>query len=170
MALQHIVSIASFVSYSLNRCVEYLVMGVSLSMALVILLQVVFRYVFNHSLFWSEELGRMLLVWLSFMGASVAYKRKAHMGVAVFVSRLPRPLRLTAACVAHVAALLLFWTMLWYGVQFFTMLAPQMTVSLGISRQWPFLAVPLSGGVMLVHVLHFLLQDIGRLIHHEPEP
>lgn len=158
------------VSDAVNRCVEYLVMGASLSMALVILLQVIFRYVFNHSLFWSEELGRMLLVWLSFMGASVAYKRKAHMGVAVVVSRLPTALRLAAACVAHLAAIFLFWIMLWHGAQFFQMLAPQMTVSLGISRQWPFLAVPFSGGVMLMHGVLFLLQDVAGLLGREPAP
>ena len=59
-------------SDALNRGAERLLTVISLTMALVILLQVFCRYALNHSLFWSEELGRMLLVWLTFIGASVA--------------------------------------------------------------------------------------------------
>lgn len=159
--LQHLLERTS---NAVNTAVACLVMGLSLSMAGVILLQVFFRYVLNNSLFWSEELGRMLLVWLSFMGASVAYKRGAHMGVAVLVERLPQRAKHAAACCAHLAAMALFWVMFWHGARFFSMLAPQMTVSLGISRQWPFLAVPLSGAVMLLHALFFLQQDLQALL------
>jgi len=150
-----------------DRGAQYLVLAASGGMALVILLQVFFRYALNDSLFWSEELGRMLLVWLSFLGASVAYKRGAHPGVGLLVQRLPRRAGLFASCLAHLASGLLFWVMLWHGWQFFEMLAPQRTVSLGISRQWPFLAVPLSGGVMLVHALHFIGRDLRDLLWPE---
>lgn len=160
-------TILSQTSKMLNTVSEYTVMTAAAAMALVILLQVFSRYVLNNSLFWSEELGRMLLVWCSFVGASVAYRRGAHMGIALLVDRLPHRGRLAAACVAHLAAGTLFWVMLWHGWQFFQLLEPQRTVSLGFSRQWPFLAVPLSGGVMLMHAAWFLYRDFQDLLRGE---
>ena len=150
-------------SDALNRGAERLLTVISMTMALVILLQVFCRYALNHSLFWSEELGRMLLVWLTFIGASVAYKRGAHVGVSVFVDRLSSRKAYLAACCVHIAGAVLFSVMVWHGFGFFRMLAPQMTVSLGCSRQWPFLAVPLSGAVMLVHAAAFFLRDAKTL-------
>ena len=41
------------------------------------LLQVFFRYVLNASLSWSEELTRLLFVWLTFLGFGLAAQRGA---------------------------------------------------------------------------------------------
>ena len=65
-------------STGINRTVEYLLFGMGLGMTLLVAAQVLLRYVFNHSIFWSEELSRFLLVWLTFLGASVVYYRGAH--------------------------------------------------------------------------------------------
>ncbi|MFH1157171.1 MAG: TRAP transporter small permease subunit [Pseudomonadota bacterium] len=47
----------------------------------------------GESVFWSKELSRYLLVWLSFLGATVVYCRKAHPGMDLFTSKIPRGLR-----------------------------------------------------------------------------
>ncbi len=134
-----------------------------LSMALIVILQVFSRHALNHSLFWSEELGRMLLVWLTFVGATVAYRKGAHPGMSILVQRLPRRLELCCALLAHAACILLFAVMLVQGWRFWNMLAPQMTVSLGISRQAPFAAIPLAGGVLLLHGAAFFLDTLAEL-------
>lgn len=134
-----------------------------LSMALVVILQVFSRYALNHSLFWSEELGRMLLVWVTFVGATVAYRRGAHPGMNILVQRLPRRLEQCCNLLAHAACILLFAVMLVQGWRFWNMLAPQMTVSLGVSRQVPFIAIPLAGGVLLLHGAAFFLDTLAEL-------
>ena len=42
---------------------------------------VVLRYGFNSGITVSEELSRWLLVWLTFLGAIVAVREHAHLGV-----------------------------------------------------------------------------------------
>lgn len=75
-------------------------------MVLMVLGNVVLRYVFNTGLTLSEELSRWLFVYLVFLGAIVALRERGHLGVDSLVSRLsPRGRR---ACL--VASLLL---MLW---------------------------------------------------------
>ena len=50
---------------------------------------VVLRYVFNSGIATSEELSRWLLVWLTFLGAIVALRQHAHLGVDTLVRALP---------------------------------------------------------------------------------
>ena len=51
--------------------------------------QVFARYVLNNTPPWSEELCRYLFVWASFLGACVAMRRAAPLGVDSLVVRLP---------------------------------------------------------------------------------
>jgi TRAP-type C4-dicarboxylate transport system permease small subunit len=125
-------------------------------MVAVIGAQVFFRYVLNYSLFWSEELGRVLLVQLTFFGAAVAYRAGAHIGVDTVVCRLSPAGRTMAARLTHVACLFLFVVMAVYGFKFADFLSVQMTTTLGVSKRIPFLAVPVSGCIMALHCLCFL--------------
>src|SRR5574341_1452640 len=49
-------------------------------MTALVALQVVFRYVVNYTLPWSEELARYVFLWASLLGACVALGRGAHLG------------------------------------------------------------------------------------------
>jgi len=63
-----------------------LIFGVIVS---IMFTQVVFRYVFNNSLSWSEELIRFLFVWLTFLGGALAINNKTHIAVEFFIELLP---------------------------------------------------------------------------------
>src|SRR5262245_31525528 len=47
------------------------------------------RYVFNSGITMSEELSRWFMVWLTFLGAIVAPREHAHLGVDTLVRALP---------------------------------------------------------------------------------
>lgn len=149
-----------WLSEKLNKGAEYLLITLGGSMAFVLVLQVFFRYALNHSLFWSEELGRLFLVWLTFVGASVAYRRGAHIGIEFFVERLGPRLRRCVRVAVLLISLVLFVTMVVYGVRFGMMLKMQSTTTLGVSRLVPFAAVPLCGVLMSVHALAFLAAEL----------
>ena len=55
----------------------------------VVLMQVVWRYVFNNSLTWTEELSRYLYAWIIFVGAALAIRDNSHVRVDFFMARLP---------------------------------------------------------------------------------
>ena len=48
----------------------------------VIILQVVLRYVFNAPLVFTDELAAYLFVWISFLGWTLATRRRIHIGTA----------------------------------------------------------------------------------------
>src|SRR6266513_6465769 len=59
------------------------------AMVVLVFSNVVLRYVFNSGIATSEELSRWLLVWLTFLGAIVALRQHAHLGVDTLVRALP---------------------------------------------------------------------------------
>ncbi|MEK7220023.1 MAG: TRAP transporter small permease subunit, partial [candidate division NC10 bacterium] len=64
-----------------NRLAEG-VMGVFLAaMTLLVGVQIAGRFVFSYSIFWSDELTRFLLIWISFLGMRVGVRRGAHPGI-----------------------------------------------------------------------------------------
>ena len=64
------------------------------SMILVIILVAVFfRYVINHSLFWSDEVVRYSFVWFTLLGAALVLRDRRHIRVEYFVEHMPPGLR-----------------------------------------------------------------------------
>jgi TRAP-type transport system small permease protein len=65
---------------------------VALFLAVMVVLvfgNVFLRYAFNTGITVSEELSRWLFVWMTFLGALVALRDHAHLGVDTLVKRLP---------------------------------------------------------------------------------
>jgi TRAP-type C4-dicarboxylate transport system permease small subunit len=60
-------------------------------MGLVVFLQFFSRYVLNDSAAWTEEIARYLLMWVTFIGASIVSRRGTHIGVEVMMIMLPEP-------------------------------------------------------------------------------
>lgn len=75
-------------------------------MIVLVFLNVVLRYGFNSGISTSEELSRMLFVWLTFMGTVVAMYDHGHLGVDTLVRRLPRGGQVVCAILCD--ALMLF--------------------------------------------------------------
>ena len=73
----------------LTAVLEYLSMACVAAMALLVIAQVVLRYVFNDPLTWSEEMARIVFIYLAFIGIGAAYGRRRHMFIDALVILLP---------------------------------------------------------------------------------
>ncbi len=51
--------------------------------------QVIFRYLFNQSLYWSEEIVRYIFVWLVFLGGALVTRDREHIGIDFLLSKFP---------------------------------------------------------------------------------
>jgi len=152
-------------SRKLNRLVEYSLFWLGFSMAAIVAVQVFFRYVLNHSLFWSEELARYLLVWLTFLGASVAYRRHAHATVDVIYRRLPEWGKRISSILVHLFSLFFFGVMTVYGWQFAHFVRLQISPALNLPKWIPHAVLPVSGLILFIHAMAFLLKDLEEIRH-----
>jgi len=71
------------------KLLRFLMVACLALMVVLVFGNVVLRYGFNSGITVSEELSRWLFVWLTFVGAIVAMRQHAHLGMDSVVSRLP---------------------------------------------------------------------------------
>ncbi|MCS4504336.1 TRAP transporter small permease [Arhodomonas aquaeolei] len=131
-------------------------------MIVVTTLQIVFRVAFD-AISWSEELARYLLVWTTFLGATLAYQRGRHIAVTVLVDRLPRPLGRFARVLAHAASVAFFVVVIVAGWRYMDLQSFQVSASLRIPMPWVYAVIPGSAAVMGLYAAVDLLEVLfGR--------
>lgn len=155
-------SVLEKISYFINHWIERLLFGLGLTMAILVAVQVFFRYVLNQSLFWSEELARYLLVWLTFLGTSAAYYRKANPGVDFLYARVSPGLRKTADVMIHCVSIGLFAVMIIFGMQFAFFVRMQISPALNLPKWLIVSIIPASGLILMFHGLTFLTAALQR--------
>jgi tripartite ATP-independent transporter DctM subunit len=77
----------------LGRIVAAAAAFILLIEVLLLLANVIARYVFNRPLVWGDELASILFVWLCVLGAVLAMRRNEHMRLTALVSRMPPHVR-----------------------------------------------------------------------------
>ncbi|HEV7435934.1 MAG TPA: TRAP transporter small permease [Pseudorhizobium sp.] len=126
------------------KCLELLLILLLSAMAVMVFLNVVLRYGFNSGINISDELSRYFFVWLTFIGAVVAFREHSHVGVETLVMLFGRKGRIICMILSNIIIIavsaIFFWgtwkqspinasmsapvtklSMIWvYGVGFFT--------------------------------------------------
>ena len=125
---------------------------------------VVLRYGFNYSLAWSEELVREVIIYTTFIGASVAVRQRSMIKIDASVQLLP-VLKVPLTFFSHLATVVFALVMLIYGwkmamLQLQTM---QKTIILQIPYVYLYAILPLMGGLMLVRTLQIAYADLQAL-------
>jgi len=78
-----------FVADTFTRALEVMMVLCLLVMLVMVFGNVVLRLVFNTGIDLSEEMPRYAFVWMTFLGAIVGMRRRAHLGVDMLVQALP---------------------------------------------------------------------------------
>ena len=151
------------ISGQVNRSVEWSLAGIGLVMVVVVAAQVFCRYVLNYSLFWSEELARYLLVWMTFLGATVAYHRRVHPSIDILHTRVGPGTMRAMRIVGYGVALFFFGVLTVYGLQFTHFVRHQISPALQIPKWAVMMVLPASGTILCLHAIAFLLEVLkGR--------
>jgi len=138
-------------SHGANRLIEWVMALLLAAMTLLVGVQIAGRFVFEYSIFWSDELARFLLIWISFLGMSVGVRRGAHPGIDSLVRALPPRSARVVLWLALILSLLFFAVMVVYGGVLVLRTWPQRSVALELRMGIPYLAVPVSGLLMFLH-------------------
>ena len=159
---------------SLNRAIQtvenwfaIVLMGAS---ALITIVQVVTRYGFNHPLTWPEELCTLLLVWMTFVGASLLLKKEQHIEIDFFTKLLPFPAQKVIALVNIVLMFAFLVVAAWgaYKLQFFQ--SRHYSVALGIPKNYFSLPVLVFSVTMGLYLLLAFARRVIEFAAPETKP
>ena len=153
--------VLSFVSDTANRLTETILVFLLLTLSTLMFTSVFYRYVLNNSIYWSGEVSRMLLVFISFLGSTVAYKHKAHIGIDIFIERLSgrnkKALNFTIELF-----FLLFWLLVFVeSFKLMPIFLMQTTATLEIPYAYFFSAVPISSLLWIIHIINNIFSIIA---------
>ena len=139
---------------------EWLTIVIFAALVLDVLWGVVSRYVLGSQSRWTEELAIYLLVWVSLLGATLAFRDHAHLGFDYFVGKLDPAARRLAALIAELAVILFAGFGLVYGGYMLmseTLRSGQLTPAMGWKIGYFYSVVPLSGLFIVAFSLENLL-------------
>jgi len=147
-------------SQRVDRVATFLAVVTLVAMTATTTLQIICRFFFT-ALSWSEELARYLMIWLTFLGASMGVKRGTHIAVTFAVSPLATKWRRGLALLVQVLALYFFILVAYYGWRLMNFQAYQVSAGLGISMRYVYVSMPVGGALCAVHVLAEILQTLA---------
>ena len=140
-----------------------------MTMTAIVLTQIVFRYVLNDSLIWTEEVSKTMMVWAAFLVAPWAYRNSANVNIAIFTDELPVTLRRGLQLVLN---LLVIWIIIVFGYESFGMVERGFsirTASLPLQFGWFYLVVPVAFAAMLLVGIELLIRDTLTLLHPQED-
>jgi C4-dicarboxylate transporter DctQ subunit len=151
--------ISGQVSHISEKVVQYILVGMVAMMTIIIIVQVFMRYLFLYSLSWSEEVARYLMIWVSFLGASLALKWGFHIGVELVLTRIPEKARVWVILVAKLGILLflVFFTIGGFRVSW--SVRDQDSPALLFSMFYAYLSAPVGGVFMTIQLLNSMVED-----------
>jgi TRAP-type C4-dicarboxylate transport system permease small subunit len=144
--------------------VETIVVILVAVMVATMFLQVFCRFVLGDPLSWSEELARYLFVWVSFLGAAVAYRRGSHIVVETILVLMPRRVQIVLGWVADAFVVVALLALLVHGIDIVEATGNVEATMLQIPMSWVYASVPVSAAVMLGYQAELTKRRIQRLL------
>ena len=144
----------------LNNIEEIIVVPLVAVMTAVIILQVIYRFILKASLPWSEELARYIMVWVTFIGASIGVKWGSHIGVEALVIALPKNAQIFVKYLGIILAIIfcivVFSASL--GILHNQIVRRQVSPAMRIPMWWAYAAIPTGTFLMTVRFIQALFK------------
>ncbi|MGQ2905842.1 MAG: TRAP transporter small permease [Neoaquamicrobium sediminum] len=132
-----------------------LVTGLILTATLIAIAQVIARYVFNNSLYWSEEVILYSFIAMSFLTMGMGVRYASHISVEAIYAFVPpntvRALQIGSACLGLIFA----GVVLWYGSKLVinTARMGQLSPALRIPVGYIYAVIPIAAAMMAMRYL-----------------
>ncbi|TDK31331.1 TRAP transporter small permease [Rhizobium deserti] len=150
------------------KFLEILLIVLLSGMAIMVFANVVLRYAFNSGMSVSEELSRYFFVWLTFIGAVVAFREHGHLGVESVVALFGRTGRLICMILSNIIILVCSMIFFWGTWQQFEINASMTAPVTGLSMIWVYGIGLFTGAGMSLIALERLFRYVtGRATAEE---
>lgn len=128
----------------LRRAEEAVAIALVIAIAAILNLQVFCRYLLDAPLIWPEEISRLSLIWLTYIGCAAVAARGGHIVVDMLVARLAGGARRALVAAIDTVLTVVFAGLGWLGWRLAQSLSGMETAATEIPMAW--LAAPLAIG------------------------
>jgi TRAP-type C4-dicarboxylate transport system permease small subunit len=128
-------------------------------MTVVVLLQVIYRYLLTQPLDWSEELARYLFVWISMLGAALSVQKRGHFGMDFFFRKFSEKVRRIITYLIYLSMGGVVFVILVEGIVLVQRTAAQTSPAMEISMGLAYACLPVGAALMAIHLLVIILKE-----------
>lgn len=148
---------------AVDKILEWVLITIVAVMTFNVLWQVFTRFIMKSPSSFTEELARYLLVWLGLLGGAYAVGKKMHLSIDLLPAKLKGRSRLILELVIQGCILLFATSVILIGgadLVGLTLTLDQLSAALRIKLGYVYLALPLSGALMIFYSITFILETL----------
>ncbi len=155
-------SAISIFSDTTNKLVSKLVVLLIFLLSILLGIAVFYRYALNDSIYWSNEVARYILVYIVFLGSTMAHKHKTHIRIDIIFSYISAKNKKYLE-IAIAVSFIFFWLLIIAGsVKLLPLFMMQTTATLQIPYAIPFMALPISAFIWVLYSIDDLLKEVFK--------
>lgn len=139
-----------------ERLLETITVFLIVSLAVVVVLGVVYRWA-GDALSWYDEVASVQLAWLTYFGASLAALKRAHIGVPSLIAVIPPLYRVPLVITAEAVTIGFFLILAWFGYEVLIILEGDALISL------PYIGTQFTQSVIPIGAILFVIAEILNL-------
>jgi TRAP-type transport system small permease protein len=128
------------------------------AMVVIIIYQVFSRQLLSYTPSWSEEVSRLLFVWVSFLGIAYGFKERLHIALGLFVGMLPEKVQAIFDYFAKVLVIFFGLIMIYYGWGFTTLMSNNIMPGTGLPSSVLYMVIPISGIYVTLNGIELLFK------------
>ncbi|MGO4890552.1 TRAP transporter small permease [Anaerobacillus sp. MEB173] len=146
-----------------NKIIEYMLALFLAIMSCAIFWQVFSRYIVGSSTSWSEELARVLMVFIVLLGSAVALRKGQMLSVEVLSELIDDTKKRYLSIVVNAFSIIFYFVLFYYGYLLAEKVSGQTLPGLGISIFWLYVALPAGGFFLIVNAVANILENIKEV-------
>jgi len=150
------------VTAAISRALEVVTVCLLAVLCAVTFLGVADRYLLQTGIGWTEELARFLLIWASFLSATVVVHRSSHFCITFLVDMLPATTRRAIALSMHVLAIGVLGMIFVQGVRVTAIMRIQTSPAMDLPMNWIYLSLPIATALMIFFLIVQAVEMVVR--------
>jgi len=141
--------------------VEWICLALMIVLVGDVFLGVFSRYVMQATFKWYDEVARLCFIWIIFLGAGVAVRRRLHFRMHLVIDRFAPGARQIAERLITLTVVAFGAILVAGGIRIAPIAHRQVTDALEVSQLWFFGALPVGGALMIFFALPQLWRRDG---------
>lgn len=133
-------------------------------MTILVLLQVVYRYILAQPFPESQELAIYAMVYVVMFGSTIAIYKKTHIAVSFVVDHCPPTLAFVVRCVAYIALLVFFYLLATEGWALTLRSMLQRSPSTGIPVGYIMGSIPVTAVISILYVAEQFYDEVKQFL------
>ena len=121
-----------------------------------VFLQVLFRFVIERPLSWTEEVSRYLFVWIVWIGSAIVMAEKGHVGIDILIKKFSPAWQRFLEILIYLIFLFSASAMAYFGFALAKMNMNQPSAALRMPMGIPYAAIPIAAVLMILNIIFYI--------------